>query len=156
MNRTPERFIKFCKAYLLEPNGKQAAIDAGYSPRTAEVTASKLLKNPKVIAYLDKRRKRAEQKFEVKQEELLRELARIAFSDIRRYYHKDGRLKKVHELDTDAAAAMAGMDVEEIFEGRGKNGKSKGSVKKIKRWIRRKRSKTSRAHRLHGTAEDAA
>ena len=38
----------FCQAYVLEKNGTQAAIDAGYSPHTAQVQASRLLANSKV------------------------------------------------------------------------------------------------------------
>ena len=38
----------FIREYLVDHNGKQAAIRAGYSPRSAEVTASKLLRLGKV------------------------------------------------------------------------------------------------------------
>lgn len=33
----------FCREYIKNPNGKQAATKAGYAPRTAAITASKLL-----------------------------------------------------------------------------------------------------------------
>jgi phage terminase small subunit len=33
----------FCREYIKKPNGKQAATKAGYAPRTAAITASKLL-----------------------------------------------------------------------------------------------------------------
>lgn len=39
---------KFSVEYLVDLNGTQAAIRAGYSPKTAEVTASRLLRNVKV------------------------------------------------------------------------------------------------------------
>lgn len=40
---------------LRKSNATQAAINAGYSPRSAASQASQLLKNPKVMKYLDKR-----------------------------------------------------------------------------------------------------
>src|SRR5699024_452343 len=45
-----DEFIKFGRR-----NQKQAAINAGYSPKSAESQASQLLKNPKVSAYLEER-----------------------------------------------------------------------------------------------------
>jgi phage terminase small subunit len=39
---------RFCEEYLLDLNGKQAAIRAGYAAKTAEVQASRLLRNVKV------------------------------------------------------------------------------------------------------------
>lgn len=42
---------------LRKSNQKQAAINAGYSPRSAESQASQLLKNPRVLKYLREREK---------------------------------------------------------------------------------------------------
>lgn len=38
-----DKHIRFCEEYLIDNNGKQAAIRVGYSERRAEVTASELL-----------------------------------------------------------------------------------------------------------------
>lgn len=46
--RLTPRQRRFVDEYLLDLNGKQAAIRAGYSPKTAEVLASQTLRNPKV------------------------------------------------------------------------------------------------------------
>ncbi len=52
---------RFVEEYLLDLNAKQAAIRAGYSERSAEVTGSKLLSNPKVSRAIgDAIKKRAE------------------------------------------------------------------------------------------------
>ena len=45
-----DEYIKFGRR-----NQTQAAINAGYSPKSAESQASQLLKNPKVSAYLEER-----------------------------------------------------------------------------------------------------
>jgi phage terminase small subunit len=44
----------FVAAYLVDSNGKKAAIKAGYSASGAEVAASRLLRHPKVAAALKK------------------------------------------------------------------------------------------------------
>lgn len=46
---------------LRKKNQRQAAINAGYSSKSADSQASQLLKNPKVIAYLEEREKLLEQ-----------------------------------------------------------------------------------------------
>lgn len=73
----------FVEAYLLEPNGKKAAIAAGYSAATAEVTASKLLRHPKVSAELARRRAMTEAATGITVERVITELAKLGFSDIR-------------------------------------------------------------------------
>jgi phage terminase small subunit len=47
----------FVEAYLADPNGKKAAISAGYSAATAEKAASRLLRHDRVAAELERRRK---------------------------------------------------------------------------------------------------
>lgn len=52
----------FCKEYLIDLNGTQAAIRAGYSERTARVTASQLLAKPNISARVKELKdKRAEE-----------------------------------------------------------------------------------------------
>lgn len=46
---------KFCDEYLIDCNATQAAIRAGYSPKTAKVTAAKLLTNANLKTYIEQR-----------------------------------------------------------------------------------------------------
>ena len=78
-----DRQAAFVEAYLLEPNGEKAAITAGYSPRTAAVQASRLLRHVKVAEELGRRRAIMAMRTGVTPERVLAELARIGFSDIR-------------------------------------------------------------------------
>lgn len=52
----------FCREYLIDSNGKQAAIRAGYAPKNAEITASKYLRLSKFQEHLDKLRDKIESK----------------------------------------------------------------------------------------------
>ena len=72
---------RFCEEYLIDLNATQAAIRAGYSPKTAEQTASRLLRNVKVQEYIAKRQKELSRSTHITQERVIKELALIAFSN---------------------------------------------------------------------------
>lgn len=72
---------RFCEEYLIDLNATQAAIRAGYSPKTAEQTASRLLRNVKVQEYISKRQKELSRSTQITQERVIKELALIAFSN---------------------------------------------------------------------------
>lgn len=78
---------RFCEEYLIDLNATQAAIRAGYSPKTAEQTASRLLRNVKVQEYIAKRQKELSRSTEITQERVIQELALIAFSNNADYAH---------------------------------------------------------------------
>lgn len=78
---------RFCEEYLIDLNATQAAIRAGYSTKTAEQTASRLLRNVKVKEYIAKRQKELSRSTEITQERVIKELALIAFSNNADYAH---------------------------------------------------------------------
>jgi phage terminase small subunit len=63
---------------------------------------------------------------------VLAEIAKLAFFDPRKFFDADGAPIPIHELDDDTAAALAGMNVFEVFEGTGKNRVFVGYTKKYK------------------------
>ena len=75
---------KFVEEYLIDFNGRQAAIRAGYSAKSATCIASQLLRRPEVAEKIAKgiaeRRKHAI----ITADRVLKEYARIAFADVRR------------------------------------------------------------------------
>lgn len=78
MAKLTEMQRKFCDEYLIDLNAKQAAIRAGYSERTAQEQASRLLSNVKVQDYLKKRKEDRIERTEITQDFVLRELYEIA------------------------------------------------------------------------------
>jgi phage terminase small subunit len=68
---------RFVQEYLLDLNAKQAAIRAGYSPKTAEVQGCRLLRNAKVQQSLSKAIDRRAAKVEIDQEWVLSRLALV-------------------------------------------------------------------------------
>lgn len=81
---------EFCRQYLIDLNGKQAAIRAGYSARTAEFQASRLLSNVKVKQNLQKLQAEARTKSDITREEVLSELGAIIRAKITNYMTFDG------------------------------------------------------------------
>lgn len=49
---------RFCDEYLIDCNATQAAIRAGYSPKTAKVTGAKMLINANLKVYIDEQLER--------------------------------------------------------------------------------------------------
>lgn len=75
---------RFVDEYLIDLNATQAAIRAGYSAKTAQEQSSRLLSNVMVGQAIAARMKDRERRTEITQDRVLRELAKIGFSDIRR------------------------------------------------------------------------
>ena len=68
----------FVVEYLRDPNGKKAAVAAGYSPAGAEVAASRLLRHPKVAQFLREQMQKVEATALVDATWVLRKLRKVA------------------------------------------------------------------------------
>lgn len=101
---------RFADEYLIDLNGKQAAIRAGYSPKSAEQQASALLSNPKVRAYIDARMAQHSARTGVNQERIIRELARVAFLDPTQLVNMDSA-EITDDASADDRAAIASVKV---------------------------------------------
>lgn len=143
-----DRKALFVAAYLDNGgNATQAAISAGYSPKTADQQGSRLLKDVKIKASISKKAASVLSKFELSIERTLREIARVAYSDPRRFYNPNGSMKPIHELDDDTAAAIASVEVDVLR----RDGESVGETVKIKQWD--KSAALEKAMKYHGLYE---
>ena len=70
---------KFCDEYLIDLNATQAAIRAGYSPRSASELGKQLLQKPLVAAEVARARAKQSRRTGITADRVLRELARVAF-----------------------------------------------------------------------------
>jgi phage terminase small subunit len=126
-----ERKARFVEAYLSNGhNQRQAAITAGIAEKTSAAWASRAMKLPGVAQAIAKRLAALNAKFELSTERTLREVARIAYADPRKFFRPDGSLIPVHELGDDTAACLASMEISEIGDGENVI----GTLKKIKHW----------------------
>ncbi|KPU94712.1 hypothetical protein APR50_10545 [Variovorax paradoxus] len=143
---------RFVAEYLIDLNATQAATRAGYSARTANEQGARLLANVSVRFAIEAAKARRIERIELTADRVLTELARIAFFDIRKLYRENGSMKAPHELDDDAAAVLAGVDVLEEFDGRGDERTLIGYTKKAK--VHDKNSALTLAMRHMGMFKD--
>lgn len=130
-----ERRTAFVEAYLQNGgNATQAALAAGFSPKTAYVSGHRQLKHDQVRAQIEQRQAELRKKFELTTETLLNNLRQAVMFDPRKLYDENGALKPVTELDDDTAMALTGLEQCDEFEGRGAARKWVGITKKLK-WL---------------------
>lgn len=123
---------RFVNEYLIDLNATQAAIRAGYSKKTAKDIGGENLSKPAIQAEIQKRQVKLQNTLEITQDRVLQEYARLAFYDPRKLFQPDGTPKPIEALDDDTAAALAGLEVREEFEGAGENRTFVGYTKKYK------------------------
>ena len=112
INKAESKLRAFAQQYVtLNFNGKQAAIAAGYSPRSAESTASELLRSPKVQALLQEFAGAALKNAQVTVQRIVDRLASIAFFDTRELYRPDGSFKPIKQLSAEAAANISSVEM---------------------------------------------
>jgi len=106
---TPKQ-ARFVDEYLVDLNGKQAAIRAGYASGSAEVTASKLLRNAKVKALVQVELEERQERTMITQDRVLEELQRLAFSNVSDYVLTDeGQVKLAEGADEEAMRAVSSI-----------------------------------------------
>lgn len=126
---------KFAKEYLVDLNATKAAIRAGYSEKSAYSQGHDLLKKPEIQDLIQKGREEAEKRTEVSLDRVIEEMAKVAFSDLRKTLGPGGVLLDPSEWDDDTAAAIASLEVVSQPAGKDENGNTIiERVHKIKTW----------------------
>lgn len=101
---------RFCAEYPQDLNATKAAIRAGYSRKTARQMGSENLSKPYILEKITYQQKKALDQAEIKAADVLRELEKVAFSNIKDYLDiKRGRLeiKDLKKLSDEQLAAVA-------------------------------------------------
>lgn len=130
---TPKQ-AKFVEQYLIDLNATQAAIRAGYSPKTARSVGAENLTKPAIQAALTAERARLAATLQVTPERVLQEYARLAFADLRRVAAWDTNGVTFHDsaiLTDDEAAAIA-----EVSEDTRIVTTEQGEVKTVKKRLK--------------------
>lgn len=128
MALTPKQ-KRFVAEYLVDLNATAAARRAGYSVKTADRIGPELLGKTCVSEAIQRAIQNRERRTEITQDMVLRETAKLAFFDIRKMFDKDGKPLDISKLDADTAAALVGLDVQDIADN---DGDYVGFVKKYK------------------------
>lgn len=126
-----EKQLKFCREYVVDLNATQAAIRAGYSPRTAQEQSARMLS--KAIITLEVQRLLSESKAlaRTSAEKVLNEIANIAHVDIAEIFDEAQCLKPIEQIKPETRAAIDKIEVFEEYLGAGKDRVYVGRTKKI-------------------------
>lgn len=127
-----EKQERFCQEYLIDLHITNAAKRAGYSEATAYSIGSELLKKPEIAARIKQLKEDVFASVGITQARVYRELSRLAFVDLAGIFDESGALKPMHLIDDDTRAAIAGVEIDELFEGIGRERQQAGVTKKIK------------------------
>lgn len=92
MAKLTERQKRFVEEYLIDLNATQAAIRAGYSAKTAEQTASRMLSFVKVEQAIAEALAERSKRTGINQDRVVQELAKIAFVRMTDIVDSNGRI----------------------------------------------------------------
>lgn len=111
---------------------KQAYNCENMTDKTIDEAACKLSNNPKIVTRLKELTDELKNRNIITIERVMQEYAKLGFFDPRNLFRPDGSPKEITELDDETAAALAGLDVQEVYEGYGEDRKFVGYTKKYK------------------------
>ncbi|MDD5177363.1 MAG: terminase small subunit [Sterolibacterium sp.] len=134
-NARHEHFAHLCAKGV---NPTEAYIAAGFSPNGASTCAARLLQKAPICARVAEIRANinhiAAEKSGVDLAAVLQELKALVHADPRKVFAENGDLLPVKDWPDDVAAMIASIEIEAVFEGRGKARKHVADVKKVKFW----------------------
>ena len=123
--KLPPMQDRFVDEWLIDFNGTQAAIRAGYSERSARSIAGRLLTKDNIQREISRRQKDLQKRTEISQDRVVKELARVASADAADYAQVETRivekddgtevsyqtvtLKNTAELSPEQRTAIAGI-----------------------------------------------
>jgi phage terminase small subunit len=109
---------KFLERYFETLKGKDSAIWAGFSEKTAVVQASQMLAIPENEDYLNELREKAELKHGITKDLWLSELRESGFSNIQDFISEGNSIKDISSIDRSKASAVSSIKKTVIeFEG---------------------------------------
>lgn len=124
----------FAIEYLRDFNGTQAyqRVYEGVSYNAAGANAARLLAHARVRARVEHLCRDALAAEKLDAQKVLQRTAKVAFMDIRKAFNEKGAMVPIHELPDDVAFAVAGIEVEELFAGKGADRVHVGYTKKLR------------------------
>jgi phage terminase small subunit len=123
----------FVEVYIANKgNGTQAAIAAGYSERSAHTLASRLLRKVEIKAAIERKTAKAFARYDVTPDKIVRELAKIGFSNVDDFIAKQEDGSVIIDLSTatpEQLAALTSIELDQYTDGRGANARG---VKRVR------------------------
>lgn len=124
----------FVREYLVDMNATQAARRAGYAQKSARQAGARLMSDAAIMTEIQNASAARAERVIVTADEVLRKLLHIADVDLADLYDEHGNLKNIHDIPEATRRAMAGIEVDELWEGRGEDRTQVGVTRKVKLW----------------------
>lgn len=102
---------RFVAEYLADLNATQAAIRAGYSPKTAEQQGFRLLRNAEIASAVAAGKTHQLERADLAATRVLEELRRLVFSNVQDLFDEQGNLRPIRSLTREQAACIASLEV---------------------------------------------
>lgn len=122
----------FVDEYLIDLNATQAAIRAGYSTRRATEIGYQLLQRPEVAQAIQAAMAERSKRTEVEADYVIRRLREIDEMDVLDIHEDDGSFKPIREWPKVWRQFLSGIEIAELFEGRGDDRRIAGVLRKVK------------------------
>lgn len=123
----------YCQSYIKTPeNQSQAAIDAGFSPNTAAVKASNMMRDERIQKRIAELMEERNKRNRVSADYVLMRLVEIDQMDVIDILNDDMSIKPVSEWPKVWRQYLTGFELADMFEGRGDEKELVGILKKIK------------------------
>lgn len=132
MSKLSDKQERFAREYIIDLNATQAAIRAGYSPRTANEQAARLLAKVSVSERIAELKAKAAKRNDLTVDSVLDEIKKVGYANMLDYVQvqPDGTAQvDLSKLTRDQAAAIESVQTEEVWEA-GEDGPRR--VRKIK------------------------
>jgi phage terminase small subunit len=107
---TPKQ-TRFVAEYLIDLDSAAAARRAGYSKKTAQQLGYQLLQHPSVRRAVMEGKAKQLDRAAITAADVLRELGRVAFANMRDYFDEHGDAKHPGQLTVEQGAGLAGWEV---------------------------------------------
>ncbi|HAM2642983.1 TPA: terminase small subunit [Escherichia coli] len=123
----------YCQSYIKTPeNQTQAAINAGFSPNTAAVKASVMMRDERIQKRIAELMEERNKRMRVSADYVLMRLVEIDQMDVIDILNDDMSIKPVSEWPKVWRQYLTGFELADMFEGRGDEKELVGILKKIK------------------------
>ncbi|GBK97733.1 terminase small subunit [Vibrio harveyi] len=123
----------FCHEYLVDYNATKAATRAGYSANTAASQGSRLLTNVKVQERIKELQKETIERLAITREMVIAEHFKYEMADSSDIFEDDlETFKPLSEWPDVWRRNIEGIEISDIFEGKGEDRQHVGFIKKVK------------------------
>lgn len=99
----------FCREYVIDKNATAAAIRAGYSRKSANSKGWLLLQEPAIRKEIDRLLEEAATKAGLKAEDVINELKKLSFYNVRNFVDEGNKIRNLHDLPEELTAAVVSI-----------------------------------------------